>query len=216
MQTYLQIAQYISFMPNSELSTISGIGDVTNEELNALNRALMQVWNESANFDFRYKKITFPTVVGQAEYDMPIGYIKDNGVRISGNTSPLRYESNYELVNQVLGEPYRYWIENNKIVLDPIPKTIKTVSVKYRNKYPVVSDLSVEKLRFDNATDVLNIDERVEIEFIECLGHKTNILLNADPNDEDYFEHSKNYSTALSILKQIDRGAADNFSSIIL
>ena len=147
---------------------------------------------------------------------MPIGYIKDNGVRISGNTSPLRYESNYEFVNQVSGEPYRYWIENNKIVLDPIPKTIKTVSVKYRNKYPVVSDLSIEKLRFDNATDVLNIDERVEIEFIECLGHKTNILLNADPNDEDYFEHSKNYSTALSILKQIDRGAADNFSSIIL
>ena len=35
MQTYLQIAQYISFMPNSELSTINGIGDVTNEELNA-------------------------------------------------------------------------------------------------------------------------------------------------------------------------------------
>ena len=81
MQTFLQIAQTISYMPNSELSTINGITDITNEERNAINEALKTVWNESSTFDFRYKKITFPTVVGQADYDMPIGYIKDKGLQ---------------------------------------------------------------------------------------------------------------------------------------
>ena len=55
-------------MPNSELSTINGIGDVTNEEKNAINRALMQIWNEVDNWDFRFKKTTFSTVVGTANY----------------------------------------------------------------------------------------------------------------------------------------------------
>ena len=56
MQTFLQIAQTISYMPNSELSTINGISDITNEERNAINEALKTVWNESSTFDFRYKK----------------------------------------------------------------------------------------------------------------------------------------------------------------
>ena len=216
MQTFLQIAQTISYMPNSELSTINGIADITNEERNAINEALKTVWNESSTFDFRYKKITFPTVIGQADYDMPIGYIKDKGVKISGNTYPLRYEPNYEDITQVAGEPYRYWVEDSKIVLDPIPKTVKTVSVKYRNKYPVKTALEVEQLRLVNATDVLNIPERVELEFIDCVGHMANLMLNADQTDEDYAEHLLRYKQSLQILKQIDRGAADNFSSIIL
>ena len=40
MQTFLQIAQTISYMPNSELSTINGIADITNEERNAINEGI--------------------------------------------------------------------------------------------------------------------------------------------------------------------------------
>src|SRR5574344_137229 len=65
-KNFLEICQYISLMPNSELSTINGIADVTTEERNAINRALMQVWNEVDNWDFRYKKTTFSTEAGVA------------------------------------------------------------------------------------------------------------------------------------------------------
>ena len=61
MKTFLEICQYISLMPNSELSTINGITDVTTEERNAITRALMQIWNEVDNWDFRYKKTKIGT-----------------------------------------------------------------------------------------------------------------------------------------------------------
>ena len=82
-KNFLEICQYISLMPNSELSTINGITDVTTEERNAINRALMQVWNEVDNWDFRYKKTTFSTIAGESNYDLPVGagYIKDISVK---------------------------------------------------------------------------------------------------------------------------------------
>ena len=215
MKTFLEICQYISFMPNSELPTVNGIGDVLDEERNALNRALMQVWNEVDNWDFRFKKTTFSTVAGTANYAMPAGagYIKEYGVKIEGNTTPLRYEQNYELINPSSGLPYRYWIEEGEIVLSPTPNAVKTVTVKYRNNYPVKTALDVEQDFFNEATDTLNIT-RCEKEFIDCLGHLTNAILNADQNDEDYVEHITRYNRALSILKQVDSGSVDNFVSM--
>jgi hypothetical protein len=216
MQTFLQIAQYISLMPNSELSTVNGITDVTDEEKNAINRALLQVWNETSYYNFRFAKTTFPTVIAQSDYPLPadVGYIKDKGLRIDGNTSPLCYEPNFEDVTQVAGEPYRYWLEGDNIVLDPIPNTVKTVTMKYRTKLPVITSGLVKQAKFIDATDVLNIPARVECEFIDCIGHMTNLMLNADQTDEDYAEHNLRYKNALAILKQVDRGAVDNFSSI--
>ena len=214
-KNFLEICQYISLMPNSELSTVNGIADVTTEERNAINRALMVIWNEVDNWDFRYKKTTFSTEAGVAEYALPVGagYIKENGVRIDGITNPLRYNPNHEMVRQTTGTPYEYWIEGGELVINPAPSSIKTVTLKYRNNYPVITASTVEQDFFVNATDILNIT-RCEKEFINCLGHYTNVLLNADPSDEDYTEHSRNYVRALAILKQVDRGAVDNFSSL--
>ena len=214
-KNFLEICQYISLMPNSELSTVNGITDVTTEERNAINRALMVIWNEVDNWDFRYKKTTFSTEAGVAEYALPVGagYIKENGVKIEGNNTPLIYEPNHEVLNPAEGSPTKYYIEGGDIVLYPTPTDIKTVTLKYRNNYPVITATTVEQDFFVNATDVLNIT-RCEKEFIDCLGHYTNVLLNADPSDEDYTEHSRNYVRALAILKQVDRGAVDNFSSL--
>lgn len=215
MKSFLEICQYISFMPNSELSTINGITDVSPDDKNAINRALMQIWNEVDNWDFRYKKTTFSTEAGVADYALPVGagFIKENGVKIEGNNTPLIYEPNHELLNPLSGNTTKYWIEGGDIILYPTPTSVKTVTLKYRNNYPVITVSTVEQDFFVNATDTLNIT-RCEKEFIDCLGHYTNLLLNADPTDEDYAEHNKNYIRALAILKQVDRGAVDNFSSL--
>ena len=217
MKTLLQITQYISKMPNSELSTVTAISDVTDEQINALNQALKTIW-DYANWDFRYNKTTFDTVVDQADYAMVDGIIKENGIRITGVSNPLRYEPNHEVISPSMssGIPYRYWVEGNEIVLNPTPSSVKTVTVKFTSKYPVKTSGGALKTEFDldSSTDFLNIPERIEPEFIRCLGHLTNEILNADQTDEDYLEHNLRYKKAISDLQLADRGSSDNSASI--
>ena len=201
-------------MPNSELSTVSTINDVSAEQLNAINRALLTVWNEAYDWNFRYKSTNFNTVAGTSDYSMVNGVIKEDGLKINGK--PLAYEPNYEFVTISDGTPTMYWIEGDNIVLNPKPIDVKAVTVKYRNKYAVKTSENVEQSTFINSTDVLNIPLRVEDEFIDCIGHLTNKFLNADRTDEDYVEHFDNYKKSLTILKQVDTGTQDNYAGFTI
>lgn len=211
MKTFLQICQEISRKPNSELkSNIVSLSDVDAEQINTINEALSNIWNETVEWDLRHKSTTFSTVIGDSTYSMVNGIIKENGVKISGNTEPLTFLSSHEDLTDASGTPEYYWLEGNEIILYPTPDSVKTVTVKYINEYAVKTAEAVEQDFFVNTTDVLNIPARVEKYFIDCIAHLTNQMLNADQTDEEYLEHGARYAKALQILKKADKGSLDN------
>jgi hypothetical protein len=210
MKTLLQICQYIGNSTNKEFSTVNVITDVSAERLQALNLALSIIWNMARGWNLRYKKTTFSTVIAQSDYAMVNGEIQENGVKIEGVTIPLPFYPGFEYLVSSDGLPCKYWVQGDYIVLYPTPSSVKVVTVKYQNIYPVKTVGNVEQDTFINANDVLNIPTRLETYFITCLTHLTNKLLNADPSDEDYIEHNARFNESLIILKNADIGTNDN------
>ena len=200
-------------MPNSELDTdIISISDVTDEQLNALNRSLLTIWGETVGRNMRLAKTNFNTEVGVSDYALPSGNIIKNGVKLNGTLIP--FVQDIEELAERSGTPDRFTIQGDKLVFYPTPNAIMTVNLKYRTKYAVLTSENVAKSTFASGTDVLNISERIEDEFINCLGHLTNQLLNGKPTSKYYAEHEKRYITALQLLKMVDEGTEDSYPSI--
>lgn len=207
MKTFLEICQYIGNSPNSELSEdITSLGELDSEQLNAINKALGEIFF-LAPWEFRGTKSDITTVIGQAEYPMVNGVIKENGVKLDGKL--LTYEQDFEFLDPASGAPTKYYKEGEDLVIYPTPVATGTLRVKYRNDKPVKAVDSTEKDFLEVSSDVLNIPQRLERLFLDFLAHRTNEILNADQTDEEYLEHQYRGVKAYQMLKEADKGTED-------
>lgn len=211
MKTALDIISFISFSSNTEVSKVSSWGAVKKEALNGLNRAIRVLWN-SKEWNFR-RDVVEETLTQLTPYlSMPKGLIAQNGLTI--DNQPLTYDKNIQFYAEVKGTPQKYYIDrNDRIRFYPLPDKDYQVKFELYDTMPVIDEENKTKGTFTASSDVLNIPERLEDLFIDCLAYFCNEILNGDPTDEEYQEHTLRYSEVYKLLEKADLGTYDNDES---
>lgn len=213
MKTALQIIQFISYSSNAEVSKISSWSAVKNEALNGLNRAIRVLWN-SKEWNFR-RTVKDKTIMGGGKAMFSSFSIGDNVIGQNGlryKNKPLIYDREIPFYDEEIGTPTKYYVDyNGKVTVYPIPEERNLVlQAELYSTMPVVSASYDEKSEFTEATDTINIDERLEPLFIDCLNYFCNEILNGDPTDEEYQEHKLRHSEVYKLLEKQDMSSFDN------
>jgi len=211
VKTALDIISFISYSSNTEVSKVSSWGAVKKEALNGLNRAIRVLWN-SKEWNFR-RNVVEETLTQLTPYlSMPKGLIAQEGITIDNN--PLKYDKDIPFYSEAKGTPQRYYIDrNDRIRFYPQPDKDYQVKFELFDTMPVVDEEGNVKREFTASSDVLNISERLEDLFIDCLTYFCNEILNGDPTDEEYQEHTLRYSEVYKLLEKADLGTYDNDES---
>ena len=209
MKTALEIIQFISYSSNTEVSKVSSWSAVKKESLNGLNRAIRVLWN-SKEWNFRRQidtKIIDP--ITNPYLTMPKCIIAQDGITIKND--PLKYDKNIPFYEEQKGQPEKYYIDNkDRIRFYPTPDKEYELKLETFETSPVVDIENGLKEVFTSENDVLNIPERLENLFIDCLTYFCNEILNGDPTDEEYQEHTFRYSEVYKLLEKADLGTFDN------
>lgn len=209
MKTALEIISFISYSSNTEVSKVSSWGAVKKESLNGLNRAIRVLWN-SKEWNFRREIIDKKIDSTNSFLSMPKSIIAQKGVTIKGFT--LEYDNKIPFYDcEQKGMPQKYYIDNkDNIIFYPLPDKEYNVKLETYNTLPVIDDNNNLKSYFSSATDTINIPERLEDLFIDCLTYFCNEILNGDPTDEEYQEHSLRQAEVYKLLEILDLSTFDN------
>lgn len=211
MKNALEIIQFLSYSSNAEISKVSSWASVKKEALNGLNRAIRVLWNSKEwNFRREIKKLFLNT--GKNSVAISDYIIAQNGVRI--NNTPIIFDREIPFYDMQTGAPERYFINNqDKIIFYPTPDKKYNLTLETYSTMPVVDKDNTSKSTFTEQTDTINIPERLEGLFIDCLNYFCNEILNGDVTDEEYQEHSLRYSEVYKLLEKADLCTMDNEDS---
>lgn len=208
MKKALEIVQFLSYSSNAEISKVSSWGNVKNEALNGLNRAVRVLWNSKEwNFRREIKKINLNS--GKSSVGLSNCILGQDGLRVDNDV--LFYDKDVPFYDAKTGKPDRYYITNkDKIILYPTPDDNYTLFMETFSTMPIVASDDTKKTTFTEEDDILNITERLEPLFIDCLNYFCNEILNGDVTDEEYQEHTLRYSEVYKLLEKADQGSLDN------
>lgn len=208
MKNALEIMQFIAYSSNTEVSKVSSWGSVKKESINGLNRAIRVLWNSKEwNFRREIKKKTINAT--KSVISMPRCIFAKNGITI--DRSVLSYDKDIPFYTDATGQPDKYYVDNkDRIHFYPTPDKDYTVILETYNTYPVLDSIGSEKAEFNSSSDTINITERLENLFIDCLNYFCNEILNGDPTDEEYQEHKLRHSEVYKLLEKADMYGLDN------
>lgn len=171
----------------------------------SINKAASFLWNlKPWSFRISSKKIT--TKENKASYTPPDGMLLKRV--IDGKTTYgikygkkfLTYNPNYEIEDEEFGEPKSFYVEDDVIYISPTPDNTYTLELKYL-RLPFALDEEgndLYELKEDN--DYINIKEKYEVLFKNCLISKAMLYAIADENDENYSGYLEQYNDALSTM----------------
>lgn len=204
----LEIISFISYSSNTEVSKVSSWGAVKKESLNGLNRALRVLWNIN-EWNFRREILDKKIDSINSTLSMPNAIIADEGIKL--NKTALTYDKEIPFYDEQTGTPQKYYVDNkDKIRFYPKPDKEYDLKIEVFNALPVVGEDGSQKGVFNAATDTLNIPERLENLFVDCLTYFCNEILNGDPTDEEYSEHALREAEVYKLLVKADLSTFDN------
>ena len=116
---------------------------------------------------FRERFFNLSTEIGQKEYALPDGVVAsgiiENGVRIQDVSKPLYFilHSDLDSIAQTSGKPCRYSVYSDKLILDPTPDAVYSLTIKYLTvNFAYNSDKTLEKSALELETDVTILPDR--------------------------------------------------------
>lgn len=178
----------------------------------SINKAVSYLWNSYA-WSFRLKNTTIKTKANKAYYSMPNGNITKkviSGVTKYGikyNGTSLEYLQDYEEQEEETGEPEYFYIEGDYIYIYPTPDNTYTINVKYLalpHAYNSDDELIYE---MSEEGDYLDIPEKYEKLFKNCIISLAMIYAIADESDENHSGYQKQYEDSLAILLEYANNA---------
>ncbi len=204
----LEIISFISYSSNAEVSKVSSWGSVKKESLNGLNRAIRVIWN-SKEWNFRREILNETINALKPTLSMPKSLIAQNGITIDGEA--LKYDKKIPFYSENKGKPQKYFVNNkDKIIFYPTPDQDYELKLEVYGTQPVIDEGNNLKGSFTNGTDMINIPERLEDLFIDCLTYFCNEILNGDPTDEEYQEAALREAEVYKLLEKADLSTFDN------
>ena len=175
----------------------------THKKKQMINNALAEIFSEEWNF--RKDVTTFQTVAGQSIYDMPLGIIEKQGVRVDGVTYPLVNEKAPYNLTTSNGLPNRYYVQGSKLVLYPTPTDVRTVTVHYLNLMSGLSESGVPQIGLTLETDVPNIPET----FHNLVVMKAELFYMRDKSTKNTAQAKADVQKRISQLTDLDRGTLE-------
>lgn len=181
----------------------------------SINKATSTLWNYQP-WSFRKDKSTIKLKAGRAEYEAPNGLLlrkvidgtQRYGVKYSGKF--LEYEPDFELLDEKTGEPEYFYIDGDTIYIYPTPDDAYKIELHYlRQPYALTEDDDVA-YELVNDTDYINIPEKYETLFKNCVISLAMMYAIAEPTDENYAGYERQYEDALAVLlKYCKNGLVD-------
>lgn len=187
--------------------------DEANQAKAELNSALRYLINLE-DFPFRSKEENIMAMRNIAEYDTPDGQI--SSVYNSDTLKTLEYiGDNLELDKNLKGEPKGYWINTDNptqnIRLFPIPDKKYNFNIVFNQYKPVMGADGEAKFEFETAEDIINIPEKLEYLFMDCLVLRAMVTNNKDQEDENYVPTINEFNQAWKVFKNACNPVKKNY-----
>lgn len=181
----------------------------------SINKAVSVLWNYQP-WTFRKDTSVIKTKAGRNQYEMPDGLLlrkvidgtQRYGIKYKGKF--LEYEPDFELLDEKEGEPEYFYIDGDTIYIYPTPDDAYKLDLVYlKQAYALTEDDDVA-YELVNDTDYINIPEKYEKLFKNCVISLAMMYAIAEPTDENYPGYEKQYEDALAVLlKYCKNGLVD-------
>lgn len=195
--------------------TFEELGDFTEGKKvkRMLNDALATICNnETDKFKFREQDYYISLVPGQAKYPLPNGYIKY--MRYTHTPIVLSYiEEHKYLAKASASLPTNYWIDNDKVVLYPIPSENvgnKLIKVEY-NTYDFAKDccgILKPLMECEDDEPIIPPHHRDVLKWLVCAEWR------ASANDPKAAFYEKKYRLAYKALLE-DQRLSDDYPNML-
>ena len=220
MTTYYDLVKNVCVLAHEEKPSSFSSNESPYAEIKKYINNILEEVCSKFYWSFREKVYNFGTFPGQKEYELPSGMLSSDiikdGVRIESNSTPLYFVFHNELdsIVQSSGKPYRYSIYANKLILDPTPNGVYSLTIKYlTNNFAYNSDKTEEKTRLENETDITILPDNF-IKVIEW-GAYSLYRQNYKP-DNKYKLAREKYLEFLFDMQKHDRYSGDSNPTIHL
>ncbi|MBE7711367.1 MAG: hypothetical protein E7Z92_04425 [Cyanobacteria bacterium SIG31] len=174
----------------------------------ALNKAILDIY---ASYDFPFRErthliLTFPKMDA---YDLPSGLIKRDGKGrhlVKYNSKILNHIENSSELEMKLGVPEGFYIQNDKIVLYPVPIEKGMVTIDYMTLTIGETQSGEEIYSLKNDTDILSVPVHLEELMKEAIITRTMLKTIASETDENYSAYLKQADRAYKLLVKYAKG----------
>ena len=172
----------------------------------SINKATSYLWNYQP-WSFRMSKNVIRTRSGKNDYSIPDGLITRKtvdsdvkyGVKYKGKS--LEYVDDPDTLEQEeTGEPTSFWIEGENFYLYPMPDNAYTIEIDYLLLPYGLNENEEYIYELTKDTDYINIPEKYEKMFRNCLISLAMLYAIADESDENYSGYKRQYEDALATL----------------
>lgn len=171
----------------------------------SINKALSFLWNYQP-WSFRVTKQILKTRADKAFYSVPDGTItrsiNGNDVKygVKYNGTSLEYVSDPDGLEPKAGEPESFWIDGEYIYIYPTPDDAYRIELTYLLLPYGLNDDEDYLYELSKDDDYVNIPEKYEKMFQNCLISLAMMYAIADESDENYSGYKKQYEDALTVL----------------
>ena len=188
-------------------SDAEAIDDLESALKISINKALSHLWNLQA-WSFRYANTTINTRANKSDYAVPDGNIVNETIGgvsrhfIKYDNKFLEYMEDYELQEEKTGEPENFFKRGESLYIYPTPDKAYKIAITYL-LLPYGLDVNDNYLyELKNEDDYINIPEKYEAMFKNCLISLSMMYAIAEETDENYSAYERQYKDALSVLMQ--------------
>lgn len=174
----------------------------------ALNKSIMEIYS-SYDFPFRDRTHLILTIPRMDSYDMPHGIIKrdkkGNHI-VKYNSEQLDFIEDPSSLEKKLGVPESFYIQNDKIVLYPVPQEKGIVTIDYMTLVIGETKDGNELFVLKNDSDILLVPIHLEELMKEAIITRTMLNTIASESDENYSAYLKQADRAYKLLVKYSKG----------
>lgn len=175
--------------------------------VSSINKAITDIWY-SYPFPFRIKKYVINTLAKYNSYSLPKGNII-NESSLEDNLFAVKIDDEYlDCVSKFFdensfGKPLEFMIEDDNLILSPIPDKKYKITIKYLNLAIGYDSDDNEIFYLENPNDYINIPQKYETAFKNTILAKALVDSIASVNDENYVGYKLQYDKAYKLLIKI-------------
>lgn len=174
----------------------------------ALNKAIIDIYS-SFDFPFRERTHLILTLPKMDAYELPSGLIKKDkkgNHLVKHNSKLLMFIENPSELLDKTGVPEGFYIQNDKIVLYPVPNEKALVTIDYTTLAIGESSTGEEIYALKNDTDILSVPVHLEELMKEAIITRAMLNSIASESDENYSAYLKQADRAYKLLVKYAKG----------
>ena len=180
----------------------------------ALNKSILEIYS-SYDFPFRERTHLILTIPRIDSYEMPHGLIKRDSKGkyiVKYNSQQLEYIVDSASLEKKMGTPTGFYIQNDKIVLYPVPQEKGIVTIDYMTLVVGETKDGVEIFSLKNDSDILLVPTHLEQLMKEAIITRTMLNTIASESDENYSAYLKQADRAYKLLIKYSKGVGQDKS----